>query len=234
LGKRRRISRKELKHDALLDSASKITKIVEHQLPKVAMGIVGLVVVILVSVMVARTRRATELDAAAALTSATQALSSGLIEQASAQMGDVVASYPGTRSAGAATCYLGTIAYQEGRFDEALSYFEEYLTRHGGSETLRQVALEGKASVLEQHREFAAAADVYRELARQSSEVPAASSRFLLNAARCYRYASDWEQTRLAAQQVIDADPTSPLAAEARVALAEAEARAASQSPAAP
>lgn len=228
MGKRKRISRKELKHDALLDSASKATKYVGHHLPKVLIGVVAVVVVILVGMMITRTRRATERDAGAALTSATQALNSGLIEQASQQMSEIVADYPGTRSAGAATCYLGTIAYQEGRYDEALGHFEEYLSRYGDSTTLTQVALEGKASVLEQHREFTAAAEVYRELARAARDVPVAFSRFMLNAARCYRYASDWENVRLAANEVIDADPTSDFAGEARVVLAEAEAHAGS------
>jgi len=226
LGKRKRISKKELKHDPLLDSASKLTKIVEHHLPKVLIGLVAVVVVILVSMMVIRSRRATELDAGAALTSATQALNSGLIEQAEQQLNEIVADYPGTRSAGAATCYLGTIAYEQGRVDEALDRFEEYLSRYGGTGNLRQVALEGKASVHEQHREFAEAAQVYRDLALDARDIPEAFSRFMLNAMRCYRSASDWESAKLAATEIIQADPESHFAGEARVALAEAEARA--------
>lgn len=228
MGKRKRISKRELKHDPLLDSASKVTRLVEHHLPKVLIGLVGVVVVILVSMMVVRTRRATELDASAALTSATQALNSGLIEQAATQMSEVVADYPGTRSAGAATCYLGTIAYEQGRLDEAFERFEEYLSRYGGSGNLRQVALEGKASVHEQHREFAEAAQVYRDLARDARELPAAFSRFMVSALRCYRSASDWENAKLAATEIIQADPQSNFASEARVALAEVEARSSS------
>jgi outer membrane protein assembly factor BamD (BamD/ComL family) len=228
LSKRKRISRKELKHDPLLDSASKVTKLVEQHLPKFLLGVVAVVVVIVVAMMVTRARRETELDASAALTSATQALNSGLIEQAETEMREVIAAYPGTRSAGAATCYLGTIAYQQGRLDEALDHFEDYLSRFGGSGNLRQVALEGKASVLEQHREFAQAAEVYAELARGVRELPDAFSRFMLAAMRCYRSASDWENTKLAATQIIDADPESRFAPQARVALAEAEARASS------
>jgi outer membrane protein assembly factor BamD (BamD/ComL family) len=225
LGKRKRISRKQLKHDPLLDSASKVTRLVERHLPKFLIGVVAVVAAILVSMMVVRARRATELDAGAALTSATQALNSGLIEQAETQMNEVIADYPGTRSAGAATCYLGTIAYQQGRYDDALARFEEYLSRYGGSGNLRQVALEGKASIHEQLREFDLAAQSYRALARDARAVPAAFSRFMLNALRCYRSAADWENTKLAATEIIEADPESQFAGEARVALAEAEAR---------
>jgi tetratricopeptide (TPR) repeat protein len=225
LGKRKRITRKQLKHDALLESASRLTRIVEHHLPKVLIGLVAVVVVILVSVVVVRARRATERDAGAALASATQTLNSGLVEQAEAQMNEVVAGFPGTRSAGAATCYLGTIYYREGRYDEALQQFEQYLSRYGGAGNLRQVALEGKASVHEQLREFPEAAQVYQDLARDARAVPSAFSRFMLSAMRCYRSAGDWQNAELAATQVIDADPESNFAAEARVALAEAEAR---------
>lgn len=228
MGKRKRISRKQLKHDPLLDSASKVTKLVEHHLPKVLMGLVAVVVVILVSVLVVRARRATEREAGAALTSATQALNSGLIEQAADQMSEVVADYPGTRSAAAATCYLGTIAYEQGRLDEALGHFEEYLSRYGGAGNLRLVALEGKASIFEQEREFAQAAEIYRDLAGEFRDVPDAFSRLMLNAVRCYRSAADWQNAELAANEVIEADPESNFAAAARVALAEAEVRASS------
>jgi tetratricopeptide (TPR) repeat protein len=225
LGKRKRITKKELKHDALLESASQLTRIVEHHLPKVAIGLAAVVVVILVSVVVVRARRSTERDAGAALTNAVQTLNSGLVEQAETEMGGVVGDVPGTRSAGAATCYLGTIYYQEGRYDEALQQFDEYLTRYRGAGNLRRVALEGKASVHEQLRDFQEAADIYHQLAQGSREIPTAFSRFMLSAMRCYQAAGDWQNAELAAQQVIDADPESNFAGEARVALAEAEAR---------
>jgi TolA-binding protein len=228
LGKRKRITRRALKHDALLESASKFTRVVEHHLPKVVIGLAAVIVVILVSVVVVRARRSTERDAGAALTSAVQTLNSGLTEQAETEMGEVVAEFPGTRSAGAATCYLGTIYYQEGRYDEALQQFDEYLKRYGGPGNLRQVALEGEASVHEQLRDFQEAADIYHELAQDSRKVPTAFSRYMLSAVRCYQAAGDWDNVKLAASQVIEADPESNFAAEARVALAEAQARSAS------
>ena len=48
----------------------------------------------------------------------------------------------------------------------------------------------------------------------------------MLNAVRRYRYASDRESMRVAATEVIDSDPASNFAGEARVALAEADAHA--------
>jgi len=225
LGKRKRISKKELKHDALLETAAKGTKFMEEHLNKVLLGVLGVVVVVVVVMMVMRSRGASELASNAALTAAGQTMNAGLLTQAADQYRALVAQYPGTRSAGAAMCYLGTIHFREGNHAEALDHFERFLSSYRKAGNLRTIALEGKAAVLEDTRDFAAAAAAFEDLASGARDNAAASARYLANAVRCYRSAADWQSVRDVAARIIEDYPdTAPATGTAVLALSEAEA----------
>ncbi|MFH1690912.1 MAG: tetratricopeptide repeat protein [Candidatus Eisenbacteria bacterium] len=222
MGKRTRITKKGLKHDALLETTAKGTKFIEDHLNKVLIGIAAVVVVAIVVVMVVLGQKATELAASADLMTASQSASSGLLAQASQEYQSVIDTYPGTRSAGAATCYLGTIFFLQQQYDPALENFQAYLDRYGNKGTLGKVALEGKASVLEQRRDFLAAADIYKKLATASRALESTEARYLADAMRCYRSAKDWNAVQETATDIVDHHPDTPWAGDARTNLAEA------------
>jgi outer membrane protein assembly factor BamD (BamD/ComL family) len=224
LGKRTRITKMGLKHDALLETTAKGTKFIEDHLNKVLVAFAVLVVVAIVVVMVVRGQKSTELAASADLMTASQSASSGLLAQASQEYQSVIETYPGTRSAGAATCYLGTILFLQQQYDPALENFQSYLDNYGTKGTLGKVALEGKASVLEQRRDFLAAADIYKQLAAESRKLASTEARYLGDALRCYRSAKDWDAVRETATEIVDKHPDTPWAGDARTNLAEASA----------
>jgi outer membrane protein assembly factor BamD (BamD/ComL family) len=224
LGKRKRITKRGLKHDALLETTAKGTRFIEDHLNKVIIGVAVLVVVAAVVVMVIRGQRSTELAASADLMTASQSASAGLLAQASQEYQAVIDTYPGTRSAGAATCYLGTILYQQGQYDPALENFQAYLDTYGKKGNLGKVALEGKASVLEQRRDFAGAAEIYKELAAHSHGLDATEARYLADAMRCYRSENDWQAVKDTATRIVEHHPDTPSAGDARISLAEANA----------
>lgn len=224
MGKRKRITKKGLKHDALLETTAKSTKFIEDHLNKVLIGVAVVVVAVVVVGMVIRGQRATELTASADLMKASQSASSGVLAQAAQEYQSVIDLYPGTRSAGAASCYLGTILFQQGQYDAALENFQAYLDRHGDSGNLGKVALEGKASVLEQRRDFETAASIYRQLARNNNDLESTAARYLADAMRCYRSANDWDSVRETATLIVQDHGDTPWAGDARSSLAEANA----------
>jgi len=223
LGKRKRITKKGLKHDALLETAAKGSKFVEHHLSTVVIGVIAALAVVAGVTLFLRSRGANDLAASAALATATQTLNSGLTTQAAQEFEALIAEFGGTRSAGAATCYLGTVYFHEGRVDEARDLFDGYLDRYGSEGSLGIVALEGKAAVLEQQRDFLAAAAIHEALAERSADVEPSAVRYLLAALRNYRSAGDWPAVQDAAARMLEAYPDSPRAPEARVLLAEAQ-----------
>jgi len=222
VGKRTRITKKQLKHDALLETTASATKFIEEHANKVLIGVLAIVVVIVVVMMIGRSQRATEIVATGELATATQTMNAGMHTQAADQFQAIIDRYAGTRSAAAATCYLGSIDFQMGQYDEALAHFEEYLARHTGNHNLDRTALEGKASVLEQRRDFTAAAAVYEDLADDASREAGARARYFAAAVRNYRSAPDWDAVSRVARILIDENPDTPWESEARMVLAEA------------
>ncbi len=222
MGKRTRITKKHLKHDALLETTASTTKFIEAHLNKLLIGVVALVVIVVVVMMVLHSQKATEQVAAGELATATQTMNAGMYAQATDQFQGILDRYSGTRSAAAATCYLGSLAFQQGQYDEALGHFETYLARHRGNHNLDMTALEGKAAVLEQRRDFVVAAGVYEDLAAAAAHKSGARARYFTAALRNFRSAADWSAVTRVAQVVIDENPDTPWEAQARMLIAEA------------
>jgi len=222
LGKRTRVTKKALKHDAFVDTTAKGTKFIEEHINRILIGAVVLVVAVGVVFLVVRGQRNAARQASALLSVATESLSSGLLAQASDQFTGLIEQYPGTRAAGAATCYLGTIRFHEKDFDGALQHFQTYLDRYRNPGNLRNLALTGKASILEHRREFAAAADAYLAIAADAGDQHATAALNLMNAVRCYRALQDWQSMKGTAERVVRDYPDTPSAGDARIALAEA------------
>ena len=222
MGKRTRVTKKALKHDALVETAARGTKVIEEHLNQILIGLAVVVVAAAAVFLVMRAQKNAAREASALLSVATESLASGMLAQASDQFTAIAEQYPGTRAAGAATCYLGSIRFHEKDYDGAMQHFETYLERFRDPGTLRTMAFSGKASILEQRRDFAGAADVYTQLAGELTDEPAAAALHLLSAIRCYRAEQNWQAMKDAAQRVIRDYPDTPSTGDARVALAEA------------
>jgi len=222
VGKRTRITKKQLKHDAFIETTSTASRFIEEHANKLLIGVLAIVVVIVVVMMIGRSQRATETVAAGELATATQTMNAGMQTQAADQFQAIIDRYPGTRSAAAATCYLGSLDFQMGQYDQALAHFEEYLARHTGNRNLDRTALEGKASVLEQRRDFTQAAAVYEDLADDASRETGSRARYFTAALRNHRSAGNAEAVTRIAQTLIHENPDTPWESEARMVLAEA------------
>lgn len=225
MGKRRRISKRQLKHDKLLETAAKSTKFMEHHKNPVIVGTAVVLAAVLITMMVVRGQRSANLAANAALALGGESLDRGLYVRAEGQYQAVIDEFPGTDGAGAATCYMGTIAFRQGKYDQALEHFDAYLDKYSRPGPFQRIALEGRAAVLQQRRHFDSAASIYEDLAAQTADHPAIAARYLTSAATCYRALGDWSSLKRAAAAIVDRYPESPYALDARIALAEAEAR---------
>jgi outer membrane protein assembly factor BamD (BamD/ComL family) len=224
LGKRTRVTKKALKHDAFVDTAAKGTKFVEEHLNKIIIAVAVAVIAAGVVFMVMRSQKKAAGEASALLAVATESLTSGLLAQATDQFNGIIEAYPGTRAAGAATCHLGSIRFHEQDYDGALQFFEKYLSDYGDPGNLRVIALQGKAAILEQRRDFPGAATVYTTLADEAKGQPMSAALDLLSAIRCYRAAQNWQAMRDAAARIVQDYPDTPSAGDARIAYAEASA----------
>jgi TolA-binding protein len=222
LGKRTRVTKKALKHDALVETAARGTRVIEEHLNQILIGVAVVVVAAAAVFFIMRAQKNAAREASALLSVATESLASGMLAQASDQFTAIVERYPGTRAAGAATCYLGSIRFHEKDYDGAMQYFDTYLSSSREPGTLRTMAYAGKASILEQRRDFAGAAAAYTQLADELADEPAAAALHLVNAIRCLRAEQDWQTMKDTAERVIRDYPDAPSTGDARVAFAEA------------
>ncbi len=225
MGKRTRISKKHLKHDALLETTATATRFLEDHLSKVLIGLAAVVIIVIAVIVVRHSHRVAEEAAAGELAVATQTMSAGMYAQAAEQLRTVQSTYPGTRSGAAATVHLGSLAFQQGLYDEALSHYDSYLSQHRGHGPLDRAAQEGRAAVFEQRRDFAAAAAIYEDLADQARRESQARARYLMAAARNFRSAAQWNDVVRIASLVIDENADTAWEEPARMVRAEAQAK---------
>ena len=190
----RRVNRKSLKQDPLLNFTSRAMAYVEAN-STLAMGIAAAVVLgVVLAVLWARgrTEKSTTADlrAAALVGAYTNGQFDTVLEMATAMQG----TYPGTRGALVATCLKGKAELQLGKFSEAEQSFRSYLESSEMAPFYETAAQQGLAASLEGQGRFAEAAETHAKLA-QELEGPLADEA-ALDAARAFRIAGATDQAR--------------------------------------
>ncbi len=116
---------------------------------------------------------------------------------------DIIDQYPGTASAGRAQYLLGSIAYQRGNYDEAKTFFSDYLKTFSKGPLAMQ-AEESLAYVLEQQQDYQQALDMFKRLETRVSE--ARNPAILLAVARNYEALGQTESAIAAYQSIVDSN----------------------------
>ncbi len=116
---------------------------------------------------------------------------------------DIIDQYPGTASAGRAQYLLGSIAYQRGNYDEAKTFFSDYLKTFSKGPLAMQ-AEESLAYVLEQQQDYQQALDTFKRLETRVSE--ARKPAILLAVARNYEALGQTESAIAAYQSIVDSN----------------------------
>ncbi|MDY0092141.1 MAG: tetratricopeptide repeat protein [Candidatus Vecturithrix sp.] len=116
---------------------------------------------------------------------------------------DIIDQYPGTASAGRAQYLLGSIAYQRGNYDEAKTFFSDYLKTFSKGPLAMQ-AEESIAYVLEQQQDYQQALDTFKRLETRVSETRKPA--ILLAVARNYEALGQTESAIAAYQSVVDSN----------------------------
>lgn len=122
---------------------------------------------------------------------------------------EIADEYGSTDAGNLARFYAASALFELGRYDEAGEYFADY---DKGDDLFGAAALAGEAAVAEQEGDHAAAGRLY-ERAADRYESEATAPGYLMDAARNYEAAGDYDAAR-AAYEAIEADY--PDAAEAQ------------------
>jgi tetratricopeptide (TPR) repeat protein len=185
---RKKITKKELKHDPVVSTYEKALAFYYDNKKYISYSITGFVVLVIVGVIYVNNRRANNEKAAQELGKVFQIYDAGQYRQAidgvpeSGIMGlkSIVDNYSGS-SAELARFYLADSYYHLGEYDEALKHFNEF----SGDDLLRASALAGVGACYEAKSDYSSAGKYYERAFEQVPESPLASE-YLHRAAYSY------------------------------------------------
>jgi len=216
---KKKITKRELKEDALVTWYVKLTSFYEKHKKNISIGITVLALVIIAAVVFVKNRidnneRAmVQLGAVHALfdSGQYQAAIDGVPERNIPGLKSIVENYGSSTSGELARFYLANACYHLGRYDEALNHFEEFST---GDEMLVVSRYAGIAECYEAKGVYKEAAEYFEKAAtKNSKDINAAEN--LNNAARNFGLIGDREKAIELYKRLKKNYPTSVYAREA-------------------
>jgi tetratricopeptide (TPR) repeat protein len=195
---KKKISKKELKQDALITTYAQVTSFYENNKKNISIGITVFVVVVIAAVVYLKNRSENNEKAMTQLGSIHQFFDNGqyqiaidgVPERNIAGLRSIVENYGDSNAGDIAKFYLASAYYQIGNYDEALKYFEDCSL---SDELLAVSRLSGIGCCYEakgMHRD--AAAYFEKAATKNTKDINAAEN--LNNAARNYVLAGDKEK----------------------------------------
>jgi tetratricopeptide (TPR) repeat protein len=186
---------------------------------RITMIVAGAIVaVIVVAVLMVRSRARTEDQAAGQLAEASAAYWQGDYDRSLSLAKQVYQQYPSAPSGVEAHRLAGDNAYWNGDFKTAITEYQAYLGKVK-SGVLADAARRSLASAFESNRQFAEAAALYEELVGKFDRE--SSAEFLAGAARCYRALNKPADATQRLQRLVNEFGETSAAQLARIDLAE-------------
>jgi tetratricopeptide (TPR) repeat protein len=221
---KRKLSKKEIRQDGLLDAYSSAQSYYYQHKSIIGYGLTALVLLV-IGIVVYNNNRTTKnqeaatkmgsvisiYDAAANDPRQYQIAIDGQRERGVMGLKEIVDTYGGTESGEHARLYLADAYLNLGRFDEAYKQYDGF---SGSNKLLRASALAGMASCLEQKSDYRSAASNFEKAASLSSD-KSNTPDYLNSAARCYGLAGEKEKAITLFKKLKQEYPASPAARDA-------------------
>ena len=192
---RKKITKKELKHDAMLEAIYKIETFVKSYSKQVAYGGIGLLALIVVSVMMLNSKREAEVKAESAVGIAQFKLLTGDFQDAEVRLEDALRRYPGTKASREGIFYLANAHYLLGNMEEAETYYLEFLAERLNDPILESSANSGLAAIKEDNNDNLSAANYYMKASFLSTGT-VQSEAYMLSSIRNYYKSGDIEMAK--------------------------------------
>ncbi len=186
LEKRKKISKKQIKEDKLVTTYYEVITFYQKFQSKILIGIAAVALVVVAIVLYAN-KKSNDNTAAANLLGKIMPLyeAENFKDAIDGQktnniigLKEIVDKYGSTNQGNDAKIFLGNCYAMTGNNDAAYKIYDDY---SGSNPLFKATALAGKAAYLEVKKEFAKAADLYRDASKISKENPS-NSEFLLKA----------------------------------------------------
>jgi len=207
---RKRITKREIKEDALVTAYFRVQKFIRKYNRQLNIGFVIVVLIGVVSVLMVRSKKKAELAASGKLGIAEQFYYAPDYGRAIDELIQIVNTYSGTNAAGKAAFFLANVYFATEDYGNAERYYRMYLDDYSNSTLFSASSLAGIAACLESQNRYAEAARLYEKAGGKYPDFFEAPF-FLKDAGRCYGMAGNREKSKEMYQYIIERYPESSL-----------------------
>ena len=186
---RQRLTKRQIREDPLVTLAGNVRRWASINATRILMVAAATVIIIGLGIGWRNAQRSGDREAATQLAMAQFQLWGNNPTEAIELADDIIARWPGSRSARLSDLVRGDALLRAGRAREALDAYRSFLGQKSDT-TLRVTAFRGEAVALEDTGQFAAAAQSYETLARNHDQGPLIALD-LIAAARCHKQDGD-------------------------------------------
>ena len=206
---KKKVSKKELKRDPLLDSVLKAQTFYEKNRNILTYTVIGVIAVILISFWVKAIYEETNQEAVTLLGKAQVEYDQMNYSKARDFLNALLKEYDGTEAAEQGTFLLANLNFNENKTDEAMRLFKEFTDSYSGSHILLASGYAGIAACFEAQNNYSEAAVAYEKAFNEAGDFVKAAD-YLYLAGLCYQKANDTDDSKKAFQKLIDEFPDSP------------------------
>ena len=192
---RKKISKREIKEDALVTFYFRVQKFIRNYKKQVNIGLVVIVTVSVVGVLMVRSKKKAELTAAGRLGMAEQFYFAANYQKAIEELTPLVETYSGTKAAGTAVFYVANAYFALRDYPQAEKYYQIYVDDYSQNALISASSLAGIAACWESQQEYEKAAGQYEKAWRKYPDVFTAPYN-LKDAGRCYALAGNREKAK--------------------------------------
>ena len=210
---RKRITRREIKEDALVTAYVKVQKFFRKHKRQLNIGVTIVVIVGIIGVFMVRSKKRAELTAAGRLGIAEQFYYASDYPRAIDELSQIVNMFSGTRAAGRAAFFLANSYFTSVDYANAEKYFRLYVDDYSRDDLFSASSLAGIAACLESEDQYAGAARMYEKAGDEFADSFDAPFYFQ-QSGRCYVLAGDIRKGKELYRRIIDIYPNSSIRQE--------------------
>ena len=209
----RKITKREIKEDPLVTAYVKVQRFLRENSKILNVGFTILVIVLAVAILMGRSKKRAEVNAAGQLGMAEQFYYAEDYPKAIPELEQIINTFSGTRSAGKAVFFVANAYYKDGDYMNAQKYYRLYIDDYADTPLFTASSYAGVAACKEGENLYSEAASFYETAAIRFPDVFNAPYH-LKNAARCFRLAGELEKAKEMYQTILDRYPQSPVQQE--------------------
>lgn len=203
---KKKITKKQIKRDKLLEVLFKIEVFTKSNIKTLTYAGGALLLILVLSFFFLKSKRTAEIKSASVLGLAQFSYINRDYDDVIVRLSEAVEKYSGTKSAAVGAFYLASSYYEKGEYERAEKYFRKYIDNNTGDEILLSSSYAGIAACYENKSEYLKAAQMYEKAAEKASH-KFLRLQYLYSAARNYMMIENYSRAKELYNEIYRSDP---------------------------